>query len=48
VGVALAEVDEDFDFQQAITDLHTELADLNHEAVALAKKIQNNFKQFGV
>ena len=48
VGVALAEVDEDFDFEQAITDLHTELADLNHEAVALAKKIQNNFEQFGV
>src|SRR5207248_5061027 len=37
VGVAPAEVDEDFDFEQALADIHVELADLNEEAVALAK-----------
>jgi type I restriction enzyme M protein len=48
VGVAPAEVDEDFDFEQAITDIHTELADLNKEAAALAKTIQKNFEELGV
>lgn len=48
VGVAPAEVDEDFDFEQAITDIHVELADLNQEATALAKKIQANFEELGV
>jgi type I restriction enzyme M protein len=43
VGVAPAEVDEDFDFKQALKDIHLELADLNEEAVALAAKIQKNF-----
>ena len=44
VGVAPPEVDEDFDFEQALGDIHVELADLNQEAVALAKKIQSNFE----
>ena len=48
VGVAPAEVDEDFDFKQAITDIHVELADLNQEAVELAKKIQKHFEGLGV
>src|SRR5207249_9152111 len=48
VGVAPAEVDDDFDFEQAISDIHIELADLNQEAVALAKKIQKNFEELGV
>ena len=48
VGVAPAEVDEDFDFEQALGDIHVELADLNQEAVALAKKIQKNFEGLGV
>jgi len=48
VGVAPPEVDEDFDFEQALHDIHVELADLNQEAVALAKKIQKNFEEFGV
>ncbi|MBU6174259.1 MAG: type I restriction-modification system subunit M, partial [Planctomycetes bacterium] len=48
VGVAPAEVDEDFDFEQAIKDIHTELADLNEEAVALAAKIQDNFEGLGI
>ena len=47
-GVAPAEVDDDFDFEQAITDIHVELADLNQEAVELAKKIQKNFEGLGI
>jgi type I restriction enzyme M protein len=44
VGVAAAEVDEDFDFSQAIRDIHTELADLNQEAAVLAATIQANLE----
>jgi type I restriction enzyme M protein len=48
VGVAPAEVDEDFDFEQKLKDIHIELADLNEEAVALAAKIQENFEGLGI
>jgi type I restriction enzyme M protein len=48
VGVALPEVDEDFDFEQTITDIHTELAALDKEAAGLAKTIQQNFEGLGV
>ena len=48
VGVAPAEVDEDFDFEQSLKDIHIELADLNEEAVALAAKIQENFEGLGI
>ncbi len=48
VGVAPAEVDEGFDFEQAITDIHEELAALNAEAVELAETIQKNFEELGV
>lgn len=48
VGVAPAEVDEDFDFEQTLRDIHIELADLNQEAVSLAAKIQKNFEGLGV
>lgn len=48
VGVAPSEVDEDFDFEQALGDLHIELAELNQEAAALAKTIQKNFEGLGV
>ncbi|HQF21200.1 MAG TPA: N-6 DNA methylase [Kiritimatiellia bacterium] len=44
VGVAPEEVDEEFDFEEAIRDIHVELADLNQEANLLALKIQNNIK----
>jgi type I restriction enzyme M protein len=47
VGVAPAEVDDDFDFEQALRDIHVEFADLNQEASALATKIQANFEEFG-
>jgi len=48
VGVAPVEVDEDFDFEQTLRDIHVELADLNREAVELAAKIQENFEELGV
>ena len=48
VGVAPAEVDEDFDFEQTLRDIHLELADLNRDSVELAAKIQINFEELGV
>jgi type I restriction enzyme M protein len=48
VGVAPAEVDEDFDFEQTLKDIHVELADLNREALDLAAQIQENFEELGV
>ena len=47
VGVAPPEEDEDFDFEQALRDIHTELADLNKEAIELATSIQANFEELG-
>ena len=47
VGVAPPEEDEDFDFEQTLRDIHTELADLNKEAATLAAKIQENFEELG-
>src|SRR5699024_3100866 len=43
VGVAPEEEDEDFDFEEALRDIHVELNDLNTEAVQLAATIQKNF-----
>ncbi len=48
VGVSPAEVDEDFDFEQALRDIHVELVDLNQEAAGLAKQIQKNFEEMGI
>jgi type I restriction enzyme M protein len=47
VGVAPPKEDEDFDFEQTLRDIHTELADLNKEAADLAAKIQENFEELG-
>ncbi len=47
VGVAPAEVDEDFDFEQAITAIHDELVQLNSEATKLAGMIQENLEGIG-
>ncbi len=47
VGVAPPEVDEDFDFEQTLRDIHIELDDLNKEASGLALKIQENFEELG-
>ena len=44
VGVAPAEVDDDFDFEQTMRDIHVELADLNREAMELGARIQENFE----
>lgn len=48
VGVAPPELDEDFDFEQALSEIQVELSDLNHEAATLAKKIQENFEGLGI
>ena len=45
VGVAPPDVDEDFDFEQVLKDIHVELADLNREAGELATRIQANFEE---
>jgi type I restriction enzyme M protein len=47
VGVAPPEADEDFDFEQALRDIHIELADLNKEAMELAVRIQQNIVELG-
>jgi type I restriction enzyme M protein len=48
VGAAPAEVAEDFDFEQALRNIHAELADLNCDATELATKIQLNFETLGL
>lgn len=48
VGVAPEEEDEDFDFEEAMRDIHVELADLNNESTELAATIQKNFEELGV
>jgi type I restriction enzyme M protein len=48
VGVAPAEVDEDFDFEQTLRDIHVELAELNQDAAVLAARIQENFEGLGI
>ncbi len=45
VGVAPEEVDEDFDFEESIKDIHIELEGLNEEAAALASTISKNFRE---
>jgi type I restriction enzyme M protein len=45
VGVAPEEVDEDFDFEEAMRDIHVELEGLNEEAAELAKAIAKNFQE---
>jgi len=48
VGVAPEEEDEDFDFKEALREIHVELEDLNAEAVVLAERIRRNFRELGV
>ena len=47
VGVAPEVVDEDFDFEETLRNIHTELAGLNKEAVKLAAQIAKNFETLG-
>ena len=44
VGIAPDEEDEDFDFEEAMRLIHTDLSELNEEAVNLAARIQHNFE----
>ncbi len=48
VGVAPEEVDEDFDFEEALREIHIELKGLNEEAAELAAQIALNFEELGV
>jgi len=45
VGIAPEEVDEDFDFEEALKDIHLELEGLNGEAEELASTIAKNFEE---
>ncbi len=45
VGVAPAETDEGFDFEEALREIHVELTGLNKEAVELAARIAGNFAE---
>ena len=47
VGVAPEAEDEDFDFEEALNEIHVELADLNVEATTLAAMIKTNFEKLG-
>lgn len=47
VGVAPEEVDEDFDFEEALRSIHIDLKGLNEEAVQLAARIEKNFEELG-
>ena len=48
VGVAPEEEDDDFDFEDALREIHVELEDLNSEAATLAATIKKNFEELGV
>jgi type I restriction enzyme M protein len=45
VGVAPVEEDEGFDFEETMRGIHEQVADLNKDAVKLAKTIQQNFQE---
>ncbi|HNY50324.1 MAG TPA: N-6 DNA methylase [Smithella sp.] len=48
VGVAPEEIDEEFDFEETLREIHVELEDLNAEAAKLAATIKKNFEELGV
>lgn len=48
VGVASEEDDEDFDFEQAMREIHIEIEGLSAEAVDLAAEIKKNLEELGV
>ncbi|TQE98531.1 MAG: N-6 DNA methylase, partial [Spiribacter salinus] len=48
VGVAPEEVDEAFDFEEALRAIHIDLKGLNEEAAELAERIARNFEELGV
>ena len=48
VGVAPEKEDENFDFEEALREIHVGLEDLNAEAAKLAEIIRKNFKELGI
>jgi type I restriction enzyme M protein len=48
IGVAPEEVDEEFDFEEALGSIHIDLKGLNEEAIDLAARIAKNFEELGV
>lgn len=40
--------DEDFDYEERLNEIHIELEGLNEEAIALAKTISENYKEFAI
>ena len=48
VGIAPEEEDEDFDFREALREIHEELEGLNAEATTLAATIKKNFEALGI
>ncbi len=48
VGVAPEELDEDFDFEEALRAIHIDLEGLNEEAAELAERIATNFEELGI
>ncbi|QGZ96628.1 class I SAM-dependent DNA methyltransferase [Terricaulis silvestris] len=44
VGVAPQEIDEDFDFDETMREIHSELEELNAESVELASQIASNLE----
>ncbi len=47
VGVDTA-IDDDFDYEERLNEIHIELEGLNEEAVALAKTISENYKELAI
>ena len=47
VGVAPENVDEEFDFEEALRAIHIDLKGLNEEAAELAAQIARNFEELG-
>ncbi len=47
VGVAPEEVDEDFDFEEALRSIHIDLKGLSEDAAELAAKIAKRFEELG-
>ncbi|MCR4508675.1 type I restriction-modification system subunit M [Pseudomonas sp. 32.2.56] len=48
VGFSPEEIDEDFDFEETLREIHIELKGLNDEAVRLADDIAKNFEGLGI
>ena len=47
VGVAPAEEDEDFDFEETLRSIHIDLQELNDKAAQLAARIARNYEDLG-